>query len=359
MEQYERDILFSRVVLPKMVLKNRIVMAPVPTGFIENRIPTNKNIVFYGERAKSVGLIIAGVINIDHETAPNHEKTPNIHTEQEIDAWKNITDAVHFNNGKIIAQIWHSGGYRKFCINNEDVTTPSGIVNNQKIGIPMSKFEIENIIFKFAETALNAKKAGFDGVEIHGAHGGLIHDFFCPENNKRTDEYGIENRTLFAEKIISECRKVVGELFPIFFRISNFKMYDLTSKLANSPEEFEKFIFPLSNIGVDIFDCSSLCFTDSAFSGYYGSLAYWTKKYTNKPTINVGCVGSEKPFITETSTIIQKISERPEALSKEYASNNSKLFNGDVLCSSIKNEEFDLIAVGRPLLKDANWLNKI
>ena len=114
MEQYERDILFSRVVLPKMVLKNRIVMAPVPTGFIENRIPTNKNIVFYGERAKSVGLIIAGVINIDHETAPNHEKTPNIHTEQEIDAWKNITDAVHFNNGKIIAQIWHSGGYRKF-----------------------------------------------------------------------------------------------------------------------------------------------------------------------------------------------------------------------------------------------------
>lgn len=359
MNEHERDVLFSRVVLPKITLKNRMVMAPVPTGFIENRIPTDKNIVFYGERAKSVGLIIAGVININHETAPNHEKTPNIHTEREIESWKKITDYVHFNNGKIVAQIWHSGSYRKFCIKNADVTTPSGIINNQKIGVPMSKLEIEDIIFKFSETALNVKKAGFDGVEIHGAHGGLIHDFFCSETNKRIDDYGILNRTLFAEKIISACRKVVGELFPIFLRISNFKMYDKTSKLADSPEEFEKFIVPLSNIGVDIFDCSSLRFTDNAFNGYYGSLAYWTKKYTDRATINVGCVGSEKPFLSETSTIIQKISKQPEALIKECADSNVRLFNRDVLCSNIENNEFDLIAIGRPLLNDANWLNKI
>lgn len=356
-DEKTKSIILNKFITNKFSLKNRFVMAPVPTGFVENGVPTSKNIQFYGDRAKSVGLIIAGVININHITASNHIKTPNIDTKEEIESWKKITNEVHRNDGKIVAQIWHSGGYRKFCIKDAKITTPSGIVNGEKIDSPMTRSEIDSIISKFAATASNVKRAGFDGVEIHGAHGGLIHDFFCPQTNLRNDEYGIMNRTFFAEQIIRACKQQVGDLFPIFFRISNFKMYDYNAYLALSPEEFEKFILPISNSGVDVFDCSALRCIDNAFKGYDGCLAYWTKKITKKPTINVGCIGSKKPFINDTSTIINKLSSKPDSLTE--TNDKVKLFYDDFLCKSIKNKEFDLIAAGRPLLLDAEWINRL
>lgn len=353
MNERENKLLLNEFVTKRITLKNRFVMAPVPTGFVKDRKPTSENVKFYGERAKSLGLIIAGAINIDHETAPNHEKTPNI-SKSELEAWKNITDEVHRNNGKIVAQIWHSGGYRKFCLTNGTVTTPSGIVCGKKISNAMTRAEIATIVSKFAEAAFYVKKAGFDGLEIHGAHGGLIHDFFCSKTNLRTDEYGISNRTLFVEEIIRECKKTIGDSFPLLLRISNFKMYDFGAQLAKCPEEYKKFILTISNAGVDIFDCSAIRFTDCAFTGYDGSLAYWTKKITGKPTINVGCVGSSRPFLNDAYNIIEIIDNG--RLSDKFASyRKDKLLNSEVLYSNIKNGNFDLIAVGRPLIFDSRW----
>lgn len=360
MIEKEKYNLFKSFDSNKINLKNRFVMAPVPTGFVENGVPTEGNIQFYGKRAESVGLIIAGSINIDHHTASNNEKLPNINTEEEITAWRKITDKVHSKDGKIVGQIWHSGGFRKLGQPNlsSEATTPSGLFNGEKIGEPMTEDEIKNMILKFADAATNVKKAGFDGVEIHGAHGGLIHDFFCDKTNKRTDEYGI-SRTLFAEEVIKACRQAVGDSFPIFFRISNFKMYDLNAQLASSPEEFKDFILPLSNAGVDIFDCSALCFTDAAFKGFEGSLAYWTKIITNKPTINIGSVGSNKPFLHDVSEIINKIVNNPNSSNNNSLCKETKIYNIEALDKSLKNKEFDLIALGRPLLLDAEWINKL
>lgn len=361
MTEKEKYIFFKSFDSNKINLKNRFVMAPVPTGFTKNGVPTAGNIQFYGKRAESIGLIIAGAININHPTASNNEKIPNINSQEEITAWTKITDEVHSKNSKIVGQIWHSGGFRKLGQANlsSEVTTPSGLFNGEKIGESMTKEEIKNLILKFADAASNVKKAGFDGVEIHGAHGSLIHDFFCDKMNKRTDEYGISNRTLFAEEVIKACRQAVGDSFPIFLRISNFKMYDLNTQLASSPEEFENFILPLSNAGVDIFDCSALCFTDTAFKGFNGSLAYWTKKITNKPTINVGSIGSNKPFLSDLSEIINKIVNNPGFSNNDSSSKQPIIYNMESLNNSLKNNDFDLIALGRPFLLDAEWINKL
>lgn len=354
----EKKILLSEFVSKKITLKNRFVMSPVPTGFVEKRTPTNENIKFYGDRARSVGLIIAGAINIDHETAANHERTPII-TKENLLVWQMITEAVHQNNGKIVAQIWHSGGYRSFCLNVARVTTPSGIVSGKRRGDAMTIYEIATIISKFAETAFYAKEAGFDGIEIHGAHGGLIHDFFCSDTNFRTDEYGITNRTLFAEKIIRECRKAVGEFYPLLLRISNFKMYNFNAQLVQSPAEFEKFLLPISDAGVDMFDCSAIHYTDVAFASYDGSLAYWAKKITAKPTINVGCVGACSPFSNDANDIIQELTNHGKLPDKITGYGDSKLLHSEGLCRSMENSDFDLIAVGRPLLWNPDWVNNL
>jgi len=351
----EQKLLLCEFASEKITLKNRFVMAPMPTGFVEKRCPTSENKEFYGNRAKSVGLIIAGAINIDHETASNHERTPDI-TKDNLLAWRTITEEVHKNNGKIAAQIWHSGGYRSFCMNGAGATTPSGFVAGKRIGDAMTKAEIKTIISKFAEAAFYIKKAGFDGIEIHGAHGGLIHDFFCSDTNLRSDEYGIANRTLFAEEIIRECRKAVGGSFPLLLRISNFKMYDFSAQLVNSPEEFEDFLLSISAAGVDIFDCSAIHYTDGAFAGYDGSLAYWTKKVTGKPTINVGCVGAYSPFSNDANDIIQELTNHRKLPDKIAGYEEGRLLHSENLCRNLENGDFDLIAVGRPLLWDSEWV---
>lgn len=360
MNEHEQSIFLKDFFTEKIRLKNRFVMAPVPTGFVTDRIPMKENISFYGKRANSVGLIIAGAININHHTAPNHVKTPNIETYEQISSWKRITDEVHLNGGKIVAQIWHSGGYRKICLPEDEVTTPSGIIKGEVVGKPVSKEEIKEIVSRFAETAYNVKRAGFDGVEIHAAHGGLIHDFFSNDTNKRTDEYGFFNRTLFAEDIIKSCRKVVGDSFPILLRISNFKMYDSSSRLATTPEELQGILYPLVKAGIDIFDCSSLRFTDNAFADYEGCLAFWTKKICQKPTINVGCVGSKYPFINDASKIIDELSNRNDDMNSYSTNGNgTTMYHKRMLLNALKNEEYDLIALGRPLLLDAEWVDKI
>ena len=146
------------------------------------------------------------------------------------------------------------------------------------MGSPLSVEEINLIVQKFAEAARKAQIFGFDGVDIHAAHGSLIHDFLTAETNQRTDEFGFKNRTYFAERVIKECRKVVGDNFPIFIRLSNFKSYDPTAKLAKTLEELKQIIIPISNADVDIFDCSEINYTDSAVTGKSGNLSYWVKK---------------------------------------------------------------------------------
>lgn len=177
-----------------------------------------------------------------------------------------VLEAVHATDCKIAPQLWHVGMARPF--KGEDLPHPelppigpSGIDVNtlEQTAEPMSISKIEEVINAFAKAAADAKRLGFDGVELHGAHGYLIDQFFWKETNRRTDEYGgdLVGRTRFASRIIHAVRKAVGSRFPIIFRFSQWKTGHYDAKLAYTPEELEAFLAPLTDAGVDIFDCST------------------------------------------------------------------------------------------------------
>lgn len=136
------------------------------------------------------------------------------------------------------------------------------------------------MIAAFAQAADDAKRIGFDGIELHGAHGYLIDQFFWGKTNRRTDRYGgdLVDRTRFAVEIVKACRRAVGPDYPIALRFSQWKSSDYTAKLAETPDELARFLAPLANAGVDIFHCSTRRCWESEFIGSDLNLAGWTKK---------------------------------------------------------------------------------
>ena len=211
----------------------------------------------------------------------------------------------------------------------------------------MDDNEIADCINAFAQRAEDAKALGFDAVEFHGAHGYLIDQFFWDVTNEHTDNYGgsLEKRSQFAIEIIKEARRRVGDDFPFILRFSQWKQQDYTARLANTPEELERFLLPLSDAGVDIFHASTRRFWEPEFEGSDLNLAGWTKKITGKPTITVGSVGLSTDFI-ESNFLDQKGSDVP-------------LRQLDDLLTRMTNDEFDLVAVGRALLQDPEWILKV
>jgi 2,4-dienoyl-CoA reductase-like NADH-dependent reductase (Old Yellow Enzyme family) len=208
----------------------------------------------------------------------------------------------------------------------------------------MSESEILEVIEAFAQGAADAKRIGFDGIELHGAHGYLIDQFFWEGTNQRSDRYGgdLVSRTRFAVEIVQACRRAVGPDFPIVFRFSQWKIQDFNAKLASTPKELEQFLTPLVDAGVDIFHCSTRRFWLPEFEGSNLNLAGWTKKITGKPTITVGSVGLDGEFLS--------------AFLEGKGANNAGL---NKLIEMLEREEFDLVAVGRALLSDPAWAAKI
>lgn len=355
------NILFSKLSIAGLSLKNRFVMNPVPTGFVENGHLAEENIEFYALRAQSVGLIIAGAININHPTSTNNQKVPNISSKNDLNIWKKITDIVHKKDCKIIAEIWHSGSSRNFADPeiSKNVSSPSGVIDNKKIGSPLKSTEIKRIIALFAEAASNAKKAGFDGIDLHAGHGSLIHDFLVADTNKRVDKYSFKNRTKFATDIIKACRVKVGDNFPIFIRLSNFKMYDLSSKLADTVEDLKRIILPLSLAGVDCFDCSEISYKENAITNQKGNLAYWVKQITNKPVITTGGLGSKGKLYDDIPLLITEITKHPQLSYLDLQIEPAKLLNAEEILFDLKQNSFDLLGIGRPLLINENWLEEL
>ncbi|MDH5434050.1 MAG: 12-oxophytodienoate reductase, partial [Gammaproteobacteria bacterium] len=187
-----------------------------------------------------------------------------------------------------------------------------------------------------------------DGVEIHGAHGYLVDQFFWEETNQRDDEYGgdLIGRTRFAVDIIKGIRAKCGEDFPIILRFSQWKQQNYNAKLANTPEELEQFLKPLVDAGVDIFHCSTRRFWEAEFEGSDLNLAGWVKKITGKPVITVGSVGLSGGFIDE---------ERRDMAMASFVEKGSF----EELEKRLNNDEFELVAIGRALLQDPEWVIKV
>lgn len=331
-------------------LRNRVAMAPMTRTFSPGYVPNDEVVGYYRRRAEGeVGLIITEGTFVGHKAANGYERVPAIYGDEAMAGWKKVVDAVHEAGGQIIPQLWHVGAVRKAGIGpDKDVPgySPSGLFKPGKpTGHAMTKEDIQDVIRAFAESAKAAKDVGFDGVEIHGAHGYLIDQFFWEGTNQRDDEYGgsIENRARIGIEIVKAVREAVGEDFAIVLRFSQWKQQDYEAKLAQNPEELERFLMPFVEAGVDVFHASTRRFWLPEFEGSDLNLAGWTKKITGKPTISVGSVGLDDDFLNS-----------PEGMGG--TANPAGL---EELTRRMDNDEFDLIAVGRALLQDPNWLVKM
>ncbi|TAP30082.1 NADH:flavin oxidoreductase [Alteromonas sp. KUL17] len=343
-----KTTLFSDFKCKSLSLDNRIVMAPMTRQFSPNGIPTLDVAGYYKRRAEGgTGLIITEGTTVNDKVATMDANIPQFHGEQALAGWKNVVDEVHSVGGKIMPQLWHVGMARvaeKAPYPELPSAGPSGLFKPGKQGAePMTVEHIESVITAFAQAAADAKTIGMDGIEIHGAHGYLIDQFFWEGTNQRTDSWGgnMENRGRFAVEIIKAIRDATGPDFPIVLRYSQWKQQDYTARLAHTPQELEQFLLPLSEAGVDVFHCSQRRYWENEFEGSDLNLAGWTKKLTGKPTITVGSVGLNDDFFGA------------------FKGQDSSTRSVDDLLERLDAGEFDLVAVGRALLQDPNWANKI
>ena len=352
MTQVDVSPLFQPFSCKSLQLKNRIVMAPMTRQFSPGYIPNDDVVAYYRRRAENdVGLIITEGTTVNHPSANGYENVPAFHGEA-LKGWKKVVDAVHSAGGKIMPQLWHVGTVRKPGIGPDKEAPgmgPSGITSaGKRKAHVMSLEDIQACVAAFAQAAADAEQLGFDGVEIHGAHGYLIDQFFWDVTNERTDRYGgsLENRLQFAIEIIEAVRARVSASFPVMLRYSQWKQQDYSARLVQTPEELERFLKPLAKAGVDIFHCSNRRFWEPEFPGSSLNLAGWTKEITGLPTISVGSVGLEGDFLD--TTFSGKDDGKPVP---------TRRF--DELFTRLQQGEFDLIAVGRALLQDPEWAVKV
>ncbi len=344
------ELLFRPFESEKLSLPNRIVMAPMTRNHSPNWIPEQASADYYQRRAANdTGLIITEGTPVNHIASNGYAGVPRFFGEDALAGWKNVVDAVHEVGGKIMPQIWHVGSMRKpgtGPVAEVPGYSPSGYSTpGKKRCHEMSESDIADVIEAFAQAAQDAERLGFDGVEVHGAHGYLIDQFFWGGVNLREDKYGGDYvaRTRFAVEILQAIRKRISNSFPLVLRWSQWKQQDYSVKLAQNPQELEKFLEPLTNAGVDIFDCSSRRFWEPEFEGSDLNIAGWTKKITGKPVITVGSVG---------------LKGGPGGFT-DLAATSETDHDFDKLAERLQRNEFDLVAVGRALLGDHQWSNKM
>lgn len=330
------DALFKPFRYKNLELKNRIVMAPMTRAQSDNGVPTQQIADYYARRAEAeVGLIISEGTVINRPASKNMQNIPDFYGTEALKGWQNVIEAVHENGGKMGPQIWHVGDTRS----SDDYPE-----------VPMEKAstmtleDIRDTIAQFAASAKSAKDLGFDVLEIHGAHGYLIDQFFWEVTNTRTDEYGgktLKERSRFAVDIVKAIRSAVGEDFTIIIRLSQWKQQDYSTKLAQTPQEMEEWLLPLKEAGVDIFHCSQRRFWEAEFEGSDLNFAGWAKKITGQPTITVGSVGLEGDFMAA------------------FAGQGTGKTDLSELTRRLERGDFDLVAIGRALLQDPEWVKKI
>ncbi|OOQ57588.1 NADH:flavin oxidoreductase [Mucilaginibacter pedocola] len=343
------DSLFSPFSLKSLNIKNRIVMAPMTRSFSPNGVPTADVAAYYRKRAEGeVGLILSEGTVINRVSSSNDANVPHFYGTEALAGWQNVINGVHTAGGAMGPQIWHMGimdNHHSGWVPSQPFEGPSGLNrpgNNN--GNTMTDSDIADTIAAFGQAAADAKSLGFDCVEIHGAHGYLIDQFFWDGTNERTDAFGgktLSERTRFGVEVIKEVRRRVGDDFAVIIRLSQFKPSAYDNKLAATPAEMEAWLSPLADAGIDIFHCSQRRFWEPEFEGSDLNFAGWAKKLTGKATITVGSVGLTGEFMAA----FRGESSQPSSL--------------DELLRRFDRGDFDLVGVGRPLLADPFWVNKI
>jgi len=345
------EILFTPCTLKALTVPNRIVMAPMTRAMAENGIPGAANAEYYRRRAEGgVGLILTEGTVVDRPASRNMAGIPFFHGEAALAGWDSVAKAVHAAGGRIGPQLWHTGStHGRGWEPDAPVESPSGLVApGEPRGVTMTEEDIADTVAAFASAAADAKRLGFDTLELHGAHGYLIDQFFWSGTNQRTDKFGgatIGERSRFAAEIVRAVRAATGPDFPLILRVSQWKQQDYKARLANSPDEMAEWLVPLVEAGVDILHCSQRRFWEPEFAEIDGesglNFAGWAKKLTGAATISVGSVGLDSDFFAA------------------FGGEGSGTAALDNLYTRLEREEFDLIAVGRALISDAYWVDKV
>ncbi|HEX4183873.1 MAG TPA: NADH:flavin oxidoreductase [Caulobacteraceae bacterium] len=343
------DALFTPFSFKGLTLKNRVVMAPMTRSFSPGGVATDDVAGYYRRRAEGhVGLIVSEGTGVRRPASLNDPNIPRFHGETELEAWKKVIDQVHAAGGLMAPQLWHVGAVRSRSSDWSPpgpYDSPSGYSSpGKKFGEAMSDEEVADAIAAFAAAAADAKRLGFDAVELHGAHGYLIDQFFWEGTNLRDDAFGgpqLPGRARFAAEILKAVRAAVGPHYPVIIRLSQWKQQDFTAKLAHTPAEMEAWLVPLAEAGADAFHCSQRRFWEPEFEGSDLNFAGWAKKLTGKVSITVGSVGLSGEFVAS------------------YGGEASTPASLDELLRRLERGDFDLVAVGRALLQDPQWAVKI
>lgn len=298
---------FSPISIGNMVVKNRLVVPPMVSNYAnEDGTCTEQFISYHEEKAKGGwGLIIVEDYKINPE-AGGFVKLPGLWDDSQIESHKQLTERVHQHGAKIAAQIYHAG--RETCaeITGVQPVAPSAIPDPVVNAMPreLSVEEIHELVEQFGDTALRAKKAGFDAVEIHGAHGYLVNQFMSPFSNKRIDQYGgtILNRARFALEVIANIRSKIGTDFPLIYRMSvnEFVEGGLTT------EDSKVISMLLENAGIDLIHASNGVYASTETiipptavgHAWSANISEELKKVVSIPVIAVGRIND--PLIAES-----------------------------------------------------------
>ncbi|MCV7417486.1 NADH:flavin oxidoreductase [Mycolicibacterium litorale] len=337
--------LFQPLTVRSLTVPNRFAMAPMTRQASPNGVPGADVAEYYRRRAAGgVGLIITEGVRLPDPASAHPFSIPTLAGDDVLAGWSRVNDAVHAEGGTIAAQLWHQGAERADADGVAPVS-PSGVDGlGRPKGRALETHELPGIADLFAQTARTAREVGFDAVELHGAHGYLLDEFLWKRTNSRTDGYGgdLAARTRFPAEVVAAVREAVGPDYPIIFRFSQWKGLDYTATIADDPAQLQELLAPLVDAGVDVFHPSTRRHYVPAFPDHGElSLAGWTKKVTGVPVIAVGSVGLETQFRSEKRG--QVIKPAPT----------------DRLVEQFDADEFDIVAIGRALLADPAWVNRL
>ena len=301
------DIIFSPFQIKNFTLRNRLGVAPMTRmSSPGDSIPRQDVLDFLVRRAENgAAIVYTEAIVTDYESSQGYPLQARLTTQRQIDAWRQVVDNIHDHGGLAIMQMFHCGRMAWPEVNPAGrAIAPSRLspkqlnpLTGQPYPLPdvMSQFDIDHVINGFVETAKGAVLAGFDGIEVHGAHGYLINQFLSSYSNQRNDNYGgsVENRFRFAREVTESVALVVPEDRLLLFRISNWGVADMQVSLFESAEEWQEMIGLLARMPIDAISLSTYNFRDKAF-GTDLNMAQLTREVTPLPLLICGQIYDRK-----------------------------------------------------------------
>ncbi|WP_181350651.1 NADH:flavin oxidoreductase [Thalassobacillus sp. CUG 92003] len=337
---YSNNLLFNNVSLGPLPLKNRFIVAPMTRISASEDGVINDRIIDYYQRYAKGGFaaIISEGIYIDEKYSQGYANQPGLANAKQTETWQEAVEAVHEHGAKFIAQLMHAGAQSQYNAFVHSNISPSGVKpKGEQLSFyggegsyadpeAMSLIDVQDVKQSFVQAAKNAKRAGFDGVELHGANGYLLDEFLTDYSNQRRDHYGgsTSDRMQFILETIADVRDAIGPDYPVGIRLSQGKVSDSEHRWANGEDDASIIFGSLGKSEVDFIHVTDEDGAQPGFGEDSRSMAQAARDYSGLPIIA-----------------------------------NGKLSDPEKAASMIANEETDMISLGTGALANPDAPNKI